>query len=146
MTMFAEYEVSQGDPWGNSVDQQHEARVNALLAEVSDLTSRLEVAQSTLRFNESWKDQLVRDAHEYANENSLCSEFDRFMEAHDLPRRVRDYQVAVTAQLTVYINVSANDSDDAMANVSTSEVIDAIRDGYIPSMLGNWDADYASAL
>lgn len=71
-----------------------------------------------------WRDRLVEDAHAYADENNLCSEFDRFMEEHDLPTRVKEFNVTIT------LTVEARDDDDAVERVSgnyyyTSDLIGA---------------------
>lgn len=49
----------------------------------------------------AWLDALVSDAHSFADDNSLCSEFDRFMEEHGLPTRVREHEIAYTVTATV---------------------------------------------
>lgn len=56
---------------------------------------------------------LVSDAHEYANDNDLCGEFDRFMEEHGLPRREREYEVTFTITYSSTALVTASSSDEA---------------------------------
>lgn len=58
-------------------------------------------------------DRLVRDAHEYANDNDLCGVFDEFMESHGLPRRTRDYRVEFRVSFTSSTVVEASSSDEA---------------------------------
>lgn len=60
---------------------------------------------------ERWKANATATAHEYANNNSLCSEFDRCMEEIGLEPRSRDYEVTFTIRQTVTVN--AADSDEA---------------------------------
>src|SRR5687768_566958 len=65
------------------------------------------------------QDRLVEDAHQYANDNGLCSEFDRFMADHGLPTRVRDYEVSVHVCGTVTVLVEASSGDDAAELVAS---------------------------
>lgn len=51
--------------------------------------------------HDAWLSSLVSDAHQFADDNSLCSEFDRFMEEHGLPTRVREHEIEYTLTATV---------------------------------------------
>lgn len=66
--------------------------------------------------NQRWIDSLVSDAHEFADESALCSEFDRFMTDHDLPARRRDYRVRLEVTGHVWTTVEAADEDEAFDN------------------------------
>lgn len=57
----------------------------------------------------AWKEEASRIACEYADENSLCGEFERCMEDIGLQGRNRDYEVTVTFSLTV----TARNEDEA---------------------------------
>ncbi|MBM4574990.1 hypothetical protein GS896_25830 [Rhodococcus hoagii] len=76
-----------------------------------------------------WIDQLVDDAHEYANDNSLCSEFDRFMTEHNLPARQRDFCVSVDVMVRVKVDltITAEDSDSVDGEVDSDLVESAVR-------------------
>lgn len=68
-----------------------------------------------LREFEEWKRQATETAHEYANNNDLCSEFDRCMTEIGLEPRTRDYVV------TFRVRVEASSEDDA-----TEQAMDTI--------------------
>lgn len=53
--------------------------------ETATLRERLEGAHAD---HMKWIDAVATSAHQWADENNLCSEFDRFMEDHDLRRAV----------------------------------------------------------
>ena len=78
----------------------------------------------------AWVDRLVEDACAWADENSLCEQFDRFMEAHDLPGRSRDFdvEVEVVVRAVVTVPVSARSADDARESVCSYEVDSAMRE------------------
>ena len=67
-----------------------------------------ESARRQAREFEAWKARATEIAHQYAEDNSLCGEFDRCMEDIGLEPRTRDYAV----HFTLY--VSARDEDDAI--------------------------------
>lgn len=105
----------------------------------SEAEVREEVTRElTARF-ESWKSSLVSDAHEFADENDLCGEFDRFMREHGLSERTRSYEVSWTATITVSGStvVEGSGRDDAMesfdcdpsAYVGTDNLVELIRYG-----------------
>lgn len=81
-----------------------------------------------------WKEQTTTLAHDFANENSLCSEFDRFMEEVGLRPREREYSVRVEVLATgyTYVTVSASSeeraceivNDDPSSWVSVGDVYD----------------------
>lgn len=60
-----------------------------------------------------WRDRLVEDAHQMANEKDLCGEFDDFMEEHGLPRRMKTFEVTVQFTGTIRFNVKASEEADA---------------------------------
>lgn len=67
-------------------------------------------------------DALVEDAHSYASNNDLCSTFDDFMEEHDLPRRITEYELAVEVTATVYVSREGADLDDAISKVDADDI------------------------
>ena len=57
---------------------------------------------------------LVADAHQWADENELCSVFDEFMEEHGLPARLRDWTVKVEVPITLEFTVEGmSNAEDA---------------------------------
>ncbi|MFZ2175685.1 MAG: hypothetical protein WAW17_16935 [Rhodococcus sp. (in: high G+C Gram-positive bacteria)] len=103
-----------------------------------------EDAKANLQLSHAqWVDKLVESAHAWADENSLCSQFDNFMEEHDLPARSRDFdvEVDVTMRATVTVSVTARSSDDARDSVDSDAVESALRDKY--SIAGYQDLDIA---
>lgn len=78
---------------------------------------------------EAWKESATETAHAYANENSLCSEFDRCMS--DIGLRPREHEIAVdvevTRSVTVYVN--AIDAEQA-AERAEEEALEAIQGQY----------------
>lgn len=79
-----------------------------------------------------WRDELVSSAHQWADDNGLCSQFDDFMELHDLLRRSRMYDVVVDVVVRTQVTVtrSGTSGDDAEESVSVDEVAGAFRESY----------------
>ena len=99
-------------------------REHNLQRELERAAERLTEAQ---RQFEAWKERATEIAHTYANDNSLCSEFDNCMEEIGLRGRNSDYEVVIR------VNVTARDEDSAVAQVSesyyyTHNLIDAAYD------------------
>lgn len=72
---------------------------------------------------------LVEDAHRWADENSLCGVFDRFMREHELPPRRREYHAPTTVTLTLDLSVPvvARYGEDAQSLVNEDLVEQAVR-------------------
>ncbi|WP_213578578.1 hypothetical protein [Rhodococcus sp. USK13] len=89
--------------------------------------ARAELAAAR-REHEQRIESLVDDAHTWADENSLCGQFDRFMDEHGLRSRSREYVVecAVTLTAKVSVRVSASDSSAAEDRVESGEVARAL--------------------
>lgn len=85
-----------------------------------DRAVRHAVAESNQR-HQQWVEDLSEDARAWADENSLCSEFDRFMQEHGLEGRTREFEV----RLTYVVTVTASDRDDAV-DVACEQVTDGI--------------------
>ena len=70
---------------------------------------------------ESWKASATRTAHEYANNNSLCGEFDRCMVEIGLEPRTREHLVEGTVTVTYpfSVTVETTDSDEAYEMVAS---------------------------
>ncbi|MDH6293176.1 hypothetical protein [Rhodococcus opacus] len=89
--------------------------------------ARAELAAAR-REHEQRIESLVDDAHTWADENSLCGQFDRFMDEHGLRSRSREFVVecAVTITAKVSVRVSASDSSAAEDRVESGEVARAL--------------------
>lgn len=71
-------------------------------------------------------DTLVQDAMAYADEHDLCERFDDFMEAHDLPRRSRDFDLAIDVTTTVRFTRPGASVHAAIESLTREEVFRAI--------------------
>ncbi|MDF3310459.1 hypothetical protein P3H15_36185 [Rhodococcus sp. T2V] len=65
--------------------------------EAATLRERLEGAHAD---HVKWVDAIATSAHEWADKNNLCGEFDRFMAEHDLPPRRREFSVECEVTIT----------------------------------------------
>lgn len=63
--------------------------------------ARLEGRQAAEETFQEWKDAATRTAHQYAEDNSLCGEFDRCMEAIGLPTRADVKHSEVSVELRI---------------------------------------------
>lgn len=72
---------------------------------------------------EGWKESLVKDAHDYANDNDLCERFDEFMVEHHLPGRIYEHTVEVEVELTVRLIIDGHNDDDVEGQVDRESVI-----------------------
>lgn len=99
----------------------------ALAAQRAAVAARRRAAEDRQKRDE-WLESLVCDAHEWADRNSLCGEFDRFMEEHGLPGRARDYSVALTVSVTVPLSVTvfATSEDDARERADMLDMADVL--------------------
>ena len=77
-----------------------------------------------------------------------CSQFDRFMQIHDLPVRSRDFDVTLVVDIavTVTLTVSADSEDDATnRDFSNDEVAAAVADrfcnGGLADFVNSWHVD-----
>jgi hypothetical protein len=68
---------------------------------VLELQAQVVARDRTITRHSEWRDKLVEDAHEYANEQDLCSKFDDFMENHDMPRRPQEFEVRLTLRCSI---------------------------------------------
>ena len=70
-----------------------------------DTSVGVAVTQMYRRF-EAWKARATDIAHEYANDNDLCSRFDDAMRDIGLPERTREVDVRVRCESTHYMTVN----------------------------------------
>lgn len=85
-----------------------------------------QAVRSQLREHEARLERIVDAAHEYANDNDLCSRFDDFMVENGLRPRARDWDCVVDATVRIRIPVSSHSSDSAASAVTDEMVVDAI--------------------
>lgn len=69
-------------------------------------------------------------AHEYADDNDLCSVFDDFMSSQGLRTRDKDFEIEIDATVTVRVSITRTDRDgDAASNqIDSSDVQYAVAD------------------
>lgn len=85
-----------------------------------------DVARAALRAHEERLEGIVDAAHEYADENSLCENFDYFMESQGLRPRSRDWICEVDATVRVRIPIAARSADAAAGRVDDDMVVAAL--------------------
>lgn len=93
------------------------------------------------RTMEEWKHRVTERAHEEADRQGWCSEFDDFLEDIDLPRRSSDYDVFVDVTVRVCVTVNASTDDEAREAVDSDEVRRAVMENY--ENAAEWETDYA---
>lgn len=94
--------------------------------EVARTSGKLREANLALNREQVRLESIVDAAHEFADENNLCSVFDSFMLSQGLRPRERDYDVVVDVSLRLRVHSNGVDSDVAREQVGTAEVIDAL--------------------
>lgn len=112
--------------------------VLAVLAETCRARARDKAA------HQQWIDDLVEDAHEWADEHSLCERFDEFCSRHSLPTRERDYEVRVNVSMSTRVTVTrtAGSAEDAEDAVDRDDVREALEGMFGSSLLAEFDFDY----
>lgn len=85
---------------------------------MSSLASRVRLEED----HQGRMDTLVSEAHQWANDNSLCETFDDFMDEQGLARREQDFQLRVEVCATVYLTCRAATLEDAIEAIDTDEV------------------------
>lgn len=83
---------------------------------------------ATVQAHNTWRDSLIEDLHDEADRRDFCSDFEDFCDRHDLPGRIRTYNLRVTATLSWYISREARDCDTAIDNIDRREVLDLLLD------------------
>ncbi|MFE7423421.1 hypothetical protein [Rhodococcus sp. NPDC057529] len=100
-----------------------------VLAERRQTRALREELTTTQTGHMKWIESLASDAREWADDNSLCGQFDRFMEEHGLAGRSRDFtvDVSVSLSLSVTLTISATGESDAEERVDKYDVEEALR-------------------
>lgn len=122
---------SAGPWWGRVAPALQLALASRVHASASarELASARVALREVESRNELAMGKLVADAHEWADDNDLCSRFDDFMEEHNLPTRLKDYDVEVSVRLTERVTVRVSgvrDSDAAEQRVDRDDVEEAL--------------------
>ncbi|MDV6247028.1 hypothetical protein [Rhodococcus opacus] len=71
--------------------------------------------QANQKAHADWVEHIAKDAGTWADENSLCSEFDRFMEEHGLPPRSREFTVEALVTITTKVSVPVSARSEEVA-------------------------------
>jgi hypothetical protein len=87
-----------------------------------------DAARQALTAHQARLERIVDAAHEYADDNDLCSRFDDFMDGQGLRPRSRDWVCEVDATVRVRVTVSARNADAAAGEVDDYAIADAIQE------------------
>jgi hypothetical protein len=71
--------------------------------------------QANQQAHADWVEHIAKDAGTWADENNLCSEFDRFMEEHGLPPRSREFTVEALVTITTKVTVLVSARSEEVA-------------------------------
>ncbi|BBE49256.1 hypothetical protein ACMHYT_30185 [Rhodococcus qingshengii] len=128
--------------FGQYVSPVHEAqRVVVQLEAEREKCAVLERAQGeSVRKHQEWIENLNDLAIEWADDNSLCEQFDRFMEENGLRGRERDQEVEVTVTATMTVAVRGVSQRDAEERIDSDDIRE-----HISGHLSYLDFDYALA-
>ena len=72
------------------------------------------------------REQLVADAHRWADENDVDGSFDDFLNEHGLPGRERDFDLRVSVCTSVYLTQSGSSLQEAKDSVTSTDVLDSL--------------------
>lgn len=112
-----------------------------LRIEQDQLRRERDQARAAVAAGEARLERIVDAAHEYADENSLCEVFDRFMISQNLRPRSRDWMCEVDVTVRVRIPASAH-SADAAASTITEEMAAAAVGALRPDLLADAVRDF----
>lgn len=74
------------------------------------------------RRHASWLADLTSRAHEQADDQDWCEQFDDFMESVGLERRTREYELRVSVTATVYLTREASNLTAAIESIDEDDV------------------------
>lgn len=97
--------------------------------EIAEAESQRDAARAELSALQQRLEAIVSAAHEYADANSLCGEFDRFMEAQGLRGRPREFSCPVTVTVTARVRTRASSPEAAMETLTDEQVHEAMLAG-----------------
>ena len=110
--------------FGQYVSPVYEAqRVVVQLEAEREKCAILERAQGeSVRKHQEWIENLNDLAIEWADDDSLCEQFDRFMEENGLRGRARDQEVEVTVTATMPATVRGVSQRDAVERIDSDDI------------------------
>lgn len=128
--------------------EKAEADVAYWKAKAEEAEARLEALEIK---HKNDMEALVADAHQWADENELCSVFDEFMEEHGLPARLRDWTVKVEVPITLEFTVEdMSNAEDARKEAEryVEQELRGLNDiaGMDLAWIGDPDGDYAEVV
>lgn len=94
--------------------------------EAQNARAERDAARSALQAHEQRLERIEDASHEFADEHSLCSDFDAFMVSQGLRPRMSDWDNLVSATVRVRVTVRARNAEDAESQVDESLVVDAL--------------------
>lgn len=139
--------------YGQYVDPQYLTKlteVDLLREELAKVTAERDAAQESstgardllnrqaAEF-EAWKANLQEVALKAALDNEMCGVFDRVMEEVGLEGRERTISLRVEFSGAVYLEIEASSRLAARDQISSSEIRDAIANGYVPDF--DWSVE-----
>lgn len=128
--------------------EKAEADVAYWKAKAEEAEARLEALEIK---HKNDMEALVADAHQWADENELCSAFDEFMEEHGLPARLRDWTVKVEVPITLEFTVEdMSNAEDARKEAEryVEQGLRGLNDiaGMDLAWIGDPDSEYAEVV
>lgn len=86
-----------------------------------------DAARVALSKHQDRLEDIVDAAHDFANEKSLCTDFDDFMEEQGLRSRTHEYDCEVDVKVRLVVKVTARTAESAEDDVDSEMVKDALR-------------------
>lgn len=100
------------DSTGRYLLRQLVAERAAMRREVSIAGAKVAGARASMSAEFDQRLEALTDAaHEYADDNNLCSVFDDFMSSQGLRTREKDFEVEIDASITVRVSITRTDRD-----------------------------------
>lgn len=124
---------SPGDAMGRLMElesavERHVQNAESYETQIANLRQNVSTMQSEF---ESWKQRATGIAHDYANNNSLCREFDRAMVAIGLPPRFTSVKIRLEFPLEVSDPNDYAAVRSAILNATSDPVAYARSNGYV---------------
>ena len=128
--------------------EKAEADVAYWKAQAEEFEARTEALEAK---HKNDMEALLASAHQWADENELCSTFDEFMEEHGLPARLRDWAVKVEVPITLEFTVEdMSNAEDARAEAEryVEQEIRSLNDiaGMDVAWVGDPEGEYAEVV
>lgn len=113
-------------PFGQETPQEATPTAPQETPEEAYLRGRRDAEEAARREMEAWKARATEIAHTYANDNGLCSEFDRCMVDVGLTPRTREYEVHVCYTFTVEASnadAAAEEAEEYLGGMDADDLI-----------------------